>query len=102
MTDGEELRRPRSRRRHVRYGTGVAVVAPEEFVTRDEAAEKLGKVSVGWLEVHGVLERAVLDDGQEGVTVRSVEREIAWQAEATVWMRLRRTVGQLFRLPWMI
>ncbi len=83
MSDSVPTETPRHRRRHARYGMGVTVVVRDEFLTRDEAAARLGKVSVGWLQFSDILEGAVLDDGTEGVTLRSVEREFVWQAQAT-------------------
>ena len=101
MTEAS-TRNERYQTRHVRFGHSVTVVGSEDFLTRNQAADLLGKVSVGWLEISGVLERATLDDGTEGLTVRSVEREIAWQATATRWMRARRQIGSLLRLPWIV
>lgn len=96
-------RRPTTRyqRRHHRYGMGVTTAKPEDFLTRDEAADRLGKISVGWLVVCGILERAVCE-GREGVTVRSVETELVWQSQASRGTKLWRTISGLVRLPWIV
>ena len=77
----------------------MTAVGSEDFLTRDEAADRLAKMSVGWLIVSGILDNALLNDGTEGVTLRSVEHELAWQDRATRWMKVRRTIGGLLRLP---
>lgn len=92
----------RIRRRQVRMRSGATTVRPEEFLTRNDAADRLGKLSANWLVARGVLERAVLDDGSDGVTVRSVHDEIAWQQAATRGMKVRRSVTGVLMMPWMV
>ncbi len=65
-------------------------------MTQDEAAQALNAktmLSIGALIARGIIEPAFLDDGTEGVTRRSVEKELTWRRSASLWARLRRRIS---------
>jgi hypothetical protein len=70
-------------------------------MTQHEAAQALRpatELEIGFLVSCGILKPAILaDDGSEGVTRDSVERELSWRASASFPQKLRRTAGNFFR-----
>ena len=72
----------------------------DRFLTQAAAAKRLGTgagMGLGHMIACGVLEPAFLADGTEGVTLDSVESELAWRASATAGMKLRRKLKHAIR-----
>lgn len=83
-----------------RWGREAPVVPSDRFLTQAAAAERLGTgagMRLGYLIACGALEPAFLADGTEGVTLESVETEMAWRESATVGMKMRRRLKHAIR-----
>ncbi len=72
-------------------------VADEDWVSQHAAAKRLGipVFAVGWGVANEHLEPVRNSRGDEGVTVGSLERELAWRAGASRAARLRRFARDL-------
>jgi hypothetical protein len=74
-------------------------VSQDQWMSQVEAAERLNVniFRVGWAIACENLDPADSPEGEAGVTVASVDREVEWRANATWTARVRRAIRSTVR-----